>query len=117
MVNKKNQNEELWYYATITIIIFIIIGLTISIFEKKEITEKSYNTAALEKVITPQSKVENITAPGTQPKGKVISPESQYDIEQLRKSLNLPEPEEEKKAIKQQHEEILKNNSQVRYVF
>ena len=117
MLNKKNQKEELWYYATIAVIVFIVIGLTISFFRKKEITEKSYDTAELEKVIIPQSKVENITAAGTQPKGKVIPPVSQYDVEQLRKSLNLPEPEEEKNAIKQQHEEIQKNNPKVRYVF
>ena len=51
------------------------------------------------------------------PKGKIIPPMSQYEVGQLRQSLNLPEPEKEGEDIKRQHEEILKNNPQFQYSF
>lgn len=115
-LSEKTQNEELWHYATIVIIAFIIIGLTISFFGEKKITEKSYDTAVLEKIVI-QSKIEKLTAPETQPKGKIIPPMSQYEVEQLRQSLNLQEPEKEENEIKLQHEEILKHNPRFQYVF
>jgi hypothetical protein len=113
----KKQNEKLWYYITVASIAFIVIGLTISFFGEKEITEKSYDNAALENIITEQLKIEKLTAPESKPEGKIIPPVSQYEVDQLRQNLNLQETEKEKDEIKLQHEEILKNNPQVQYVF
>jgi hypothetical protein len=113
---EKKQNEGLWYYSSIAVIIFIVFGLTISFFPGEKIKEKSYDTAVLENIIT-ELKIEKLTIPESGTKGKVIPPASQYEAGQLRQSLNLPEPEEEENNIKLQHEEILKNTRQFQYAF
>ncbi|MFH1288491.1 MAG: hypothetical protein ABII25_07320 [bacterium] len=100
-------------------IIFVFIGLIIYAIRKKDNSRGTLQLAPaadLGKIII-QSKIKKSTAPESKPKGKIIPPAPSYKIENIRRKLNLPEPEEEEKDTRRLQEEILKKDPHAQFIF
>lgn len=114
----KMKNARLKYYVIATLVILAIIGLIIANSgvtpAKVEIIQPAPQDS--KSVLSIKGKPTSIGHSIPPTKGKIIPPAPQHKIEQLRKSLGLPEHEEEEKGIKQQMEEILKKHPDARFI-
>lgn len=116
----KTRNAKLKYYVIAALVILAIIGLIIvnsGVMQdapaKAEIIQPASQDS--KSVLSIKGKPTSI-GHSIPTKGKIIQPAPQHKIEQLRKSLGLPEHEEEEKGIKQQMEEILKKYPNARFI-
>lgn len=115
------RNAKLWYYVAAALIVLAIIGSIIigrGVLQHAPAKQEGalQHTPAELEAIKPVERDDN-KALTTAPKGKIIQPAPRHKIEQLRKSLGLPEREEEEKDTKRQLEEILKKYPNARFIF